>query len=308
MADLLVIAHGKLEHGPARGTWAGASRRLRRIFGNRLEIRYTSGPGDATRVAREALVAGAEWLVAAGGDGTIHEVVNGFFLGPENIRPQASLSFLPFGSGNDWVRTLNIPSGTLGSAERLAASRVHLVDVGFAGFRALDGSPTECVFMNVAEAGIGGRVVTLMSSGLFAALGGVGYRLAAVRAALDGNRPKIRLGIDGCAPVAIGPTLSLIVAGGRYFGSGMRCAPMARPDDGLFEVISLGDFGRAELLFKVRRFFSGTYLGDQKVRHRSARTIEAASDERVLLEMDGELVGTLPVSIRVLPSAIAIRY
>ena len=120
--------------------------------------------------------------------------------------------------------------------------------------------------------------------------------------------PKLRLVVDEGIPVDAGPTLSLIVACGRYFGAGMNCAPMASPDDGLFEVITLGDFGAAELLFKVRRFFSGTYLSDPKVHHRSVRAIEATSEERVLLEMDGELVGTLPVRIRVLPSALAIRY
>jgi YegS/Rv2252/BmrU family lipid kinase len=308
MAELLVIAHGKLQHGPMQKTWAGAFRNLRRIFGDRVEIRYTAASGDATRLAREALHDGMGWLVAAGGDGTIHEVANGFFRGPENIRPQASLSFLPCGSGNDWVRTLGFSASTLDAVDRLADSRVHLVDVGFAGFQAPDGSPSERVFLNFAEAGVGGRVVTRMSDGRFQAIGRIAYRLSAIAAALTSSRPRLRLAIDGHPPAASGPTLSLIVAGGKYFGAGMQCAPMARPDDGMLEVITLGDFGRMELLFKVRRFFSGTYLNDPKVRHRSARTIEAASDEPVLLEMDGELVGALPVEIRVLPSALAIRY
>jgi YegS/Rv2252/BmrU family lipid kinase len=308
MAELLVIAHGKLQRGPMLRTWAGASERLRQIFGDRVEIRFTAAPGDATRLAREALRDGVDWLVAAGGDGTIHEVVNGFFRGPENVGPRASLSFLPCGSGNDWVRTLNIPASTLEAVERLPTSRIRFVDVGFAGYQAQDGSAMERVFLNVAEAGVGGRVVTHMKEGLFPALGGVSYRLSTIAAALTGSRPELRLAFDGNPIVSSGPALSLIVAGGRYFGAGMHCAPMARPDDGLLEVITLGDFGRVELLLKARRFFSGSYLDDPKVRHRSVRMIEATSDERVLLEMDGELVGTLPARIRVLPGALAIRY
>jgi YegS/Rv2252/BmrU family lipid kinase len=308
MTELLVIAHGNLEKGLMRKTWTGASQRLRAIFGDRVEISFTSAPGDATRLAREALQAGVEWVAAAGGDGTIHEVLNGFFRGPENIRPRASLSFLPCGSGNDWVRTLNIPAQTLQAVDLLAKSRVHSADVGFAQYRASDGSTEERVFLNAAEAGIGGRVVAFMKSGFSLAGSGVGYRLSAIAAALTGRRTRLRLAFDGNQPIASGPVLSLIVAGGRYFGAGMHCAPMARPDDGLFEIITLGDFGKVELLFKVRRFFSGTYLGDPKVSHRSARAIEALSDDPVPLELDGELVGILPARIRVLPGALAIRY
>jgi diacylglycerol kinase (ATP) len=308
MTDLLVIAHGKLQRGSAQKVWARASQRLRQIFGNRVEICFTAAPGDATRLARRALQSGAGWLATAGGDGTIHEVVNGFFTGPENIRPRASLSFLPCGSGNDWVRTLNLPANTLEAVELLVRSQVRFVDVGFAGYQALDGSGAERAFLNVAEAGVGGKVVTHMKGGFFLARRGIGYRLFAIAAALIYKRPELRLVIDGNQPIASGRVLSLIVASGRYFGAGMHCAPMARPDDGLLEIITLGDFGKAELLFKVRRFFSGTYLSDPKTTHRSARSIEAVSDERVFLELDGELVGTLPASIRVLPGALAVRY
>jgi diacylglycerol kinase (ATP) len=308
MTDLLVIAHGRLQRGPAHRIWARASQRLRQIFGSRVEICFTAGQGDATRLARQALQAGAEWLVAAGGDGTIHEVVNGFFAGPQNIRPRASLSFLPCGSGNDWARTLSLPSNTLKAVELLTRSQVRFVDVGFATYLAPGGCTSERVFLNVAEAGVGGEVITRMKGGFFLARSGIGYRLCAIAAALTYKRPALRLAFDGNQPVTSGPALSMIVASGRYFGAGMHCAPMARPDDGVLEVITIGDFGKVELLYKVRRFFSGTYLSDPKISHRSVRAIEAVSDERVFLELDGELVGTLPASIRVLPAALSIRY
>ena len=164
------------------------------------------------------------------------------------------------------------------------------------------------VFFLGGGAGVGGKVVSYMKGGFFPARSGIGYRLCAITAALTYKRPELWLVVNGNHPIAPGPVLSLIVASGRYFGAGMHCAPMARPDDGLLEVITIGDFGKAELLVKVHRFFSGTYLSDPNISHISARTIEAVSDERVFLELDGELVGTLPASIRVLPGALSIRY
>lgn len=307
MRDLLVIAHGKLQHGLAGRRWARGALRLREIFGDAVEIRFTSQPGDATRLSRRALESGVDWVAAAGGDGTIHEVVNGYFEAGRNIRPSASLSFLPCGSGNDWVRTLKIPTDVLAAVAALPGSRIRPVDVGLASFQALDGSTGQRVFLNVAEAGVGGKLIALINDGLVLACTRIGYRLGTIAVALNYSRPNLQLVIDGGRAISTGPTLSLIIAGGRYFGAGMQCAPMARPDDGLLEVIVLGDFGRAELLYKIHRFFSGTYLTDPKTTHRSACSVDVQSSDQVFLELDGELVGSLPASFRVLPRALTIR-
>ncbi len=307
MTDLLVIVHGRLLRTSSARGWARAELRLREIFGAGVEIQFTGGPGDATLLARKALESGTDWLAAAGGDGLFHEVVNGFFEAGKNIRPSAALSFIPWGSGNDWARTLEIMLSPLDAISALPRARMARVDVGLVSFRASDGSVGERVFLNVAEAGVGGRLVALLNEGFPLARTRIGYRLGSIAAALAYVPQKLDLVIDGVPLILTRPALSLIVASGRYFGSGMKCAPTARPDDGLFEVIIIGDFGRAELLCKIHLLFSGTHLSDPKVFHRSAQTIDAASDEEVLLELDGELVGTLPASFRVLPHALAIR-
>jgi diacylglycerol kinase family enzyme len=139
MRDLLVIAHGKLQHGSSGRRWARAEQRLREVFGTCVEIRFTSGPGHATGLTRAALESGARWLAAAGGDGTNHEVVNGFFEGEENIRPEVPLSFLPCGSGNDWARTLEIPGNLVDAVTLLTASSTRRVDVGLARFQTAGG-------------------------------------------------------------------------------------------------------------------------------------------------------------------------
>lgn len=307
MRDLLVIAHGKLQSGSAGRRWARAELRLQEIFGNRFEIQFTSAREDATRMARSALESGAGWLAAAGGDGTIHEVVNGYFNGEKNIRPEAALSFIPCGSGNDWARTLAIPAHAPDAVAALPRSGIRRVDVGLAEFQSPDGLVNERVFLNIAEAGVGGRMVAHLNDGIGLKRTRIGYRLNTIAAALTYRRSSLEIVIDGSPAISTGPVLSLIIAGGQYFGSGMRCAPMARPDDGLLEVIVIGNFGSVELLWKIHRFFSGSYLNDRKITHLSARSLEVRAAERICLELDGEFVGTLPARFRILPAALAIR-
>ncbi len=307
MSDLLVIAHGKLQCGYAARRWAQAELRLREIFGNGVEIRFTAGQGDATGIARDALKSGENWLAAAGGDGTFYETANGYFVAGRNIRPSAALSFIPSGSGNDWARTLGIPLNALSSVEALERSHVRQVDVGLVTFRETGGGRGKRVFLNVAEAGAGGRLVALVNEGFPFARTRLGYRVGSIAVALSYIRRNLRISLDSGPEISTGPALSLIVAGGQYFGAGMRCAPTARPDDGKLEVIVIGDFGRVELLGKIHRFFSGTHLSHPKVFHRSARTIDVDSEGEVLLELDGELVGSLPATFAVLPGALTIR-
>lgn len=308
MTDLLVIANGRFQRGGTGRRWDRVMRRLRELFGNGVEICFTSGPGDATRLAREALRAGAGWIAAAGGDGTIHEAVNGYFERDRNIQPNSTLSFLPCGSGNDWVRTLDFPSSLLPAVEKLASSGVRSVDVGLARYRNLNGAAEERVFINVAEAGIGGEFLLRRANSGQAIPGWLGYRLATLTTALSHRPQPMQLVLDGTKAWATGPLLSLIVAGGQYFGGGMHCAPMARPDDGLFEIITLGNFGKLEILTKLGDFFAGNYFSEPKVEHYSARALEAISGEKVYLELDGELAGTLPANFTLLPQALRIRY
>ncbi len=307
MADLLVIANGKYQSGTAAVRWNSAARRLREIFGNSVEILYTARRGDGVRLAREALHAGAGWIAAAGGDGTVHEVVNGYFDGCRNIRPESSLSFIPCGNGNDWSRTLGLPMEMPAAADSLVRARARRVDVGHARFLDLRGGTEEKIFINVAEAGLGAQVLANLSRRSRRFGGPRSYMVAALTAAFSYSHRRLQLVLDGRTPVATGPLLSVITANGCYFGAGMKCAPMARPDDGLLELIVVGDFAKAEVFLYFPSFMRGTYLDKPRVKHYSVKSVDLTSEDRILFELDGELVGTLPASIRILPQSLQLR-
>lgn len=309
MGRIVVIANSKSTRERSAGTWRRVERRLHDVFGDGADIRFTSESVDATRRARAALQDGAPWLAAAGGDGTVQEVVNAFFdAGGRAQYPDIPLSFIPCGTGNDWVRTLGLPSDPAGAVDALARPRDRRVDVGWARFRGLNGLDEERAFLNVAEAGVGARVVRRQKASLGRLDPRLGFMIGALLEGVRYARCPFRLVVDGEKEVETEPLLALIVAGGRYVGAGMHCAPMARLDDGLLEVIALGDVGWFDLIRNLRSFFRGGHLDHPKVRHRSARSIEVSARREVLLQLDGEVVGTLPLAIRVLPGALRVRY
>ncbi len=307
MTELLVIANGKYQNGIPASRWDKAAKQLREIFGDRVEIRFTARRGDGVRLTREALVGGAGWLAAAGGDGTIHEVVNGYFDGCRNIRKESSLSFVPCGRGNDWIRTIGLQADIRKSIEALVQGRFRKVDVGHVRFQNPLGETEERIFINVAEAGLGAKVLENLSRRPRYLGSPRSYVFAALAATFSYSPRSLQLALDGATAAATGPLLSLIAANGCYFGAGMRCAPMARPDDGLLEVIAVGDFSKTEVVSGLSSFIKGTYLDMAKVKHCSAQSLTLTSEERVLFELDGELVGALPACISILPQALQLR-
>ena len=306
MLDLLVIAHGRRNGRFAAHVWRRLARILRDVAGAPADIRFTRGPGDATVLARSALRSGVRWIAVAGGDGTINEVLNGY-RAERNRSDPPPLSFLPFGSGNDWVRSLGIPRDPLRAAKALANSRVRAVDIGLARFHGPSGRPEERYFINFAEAGVGARSVRPMNALPRWGRSGMAYLATAVATAFRYSPRRLRIACDANAGRETEPLLSIIVANGRFFGGGMQCAPMARLDDGLLDVITIGSFGKLELLRKVRKFAAGRYLDESRVSHCTARSVEISGPADFPFELDGDFVGTLPATITVLPRALSIR-
>ncbi len=301
MAELVVVANGRIE---GKRRWERAEHRLRGLFGNQVEIRFTRHRGDATCFARELLANAAGWIAVAGGDGTINEVVNGLFERGHNIHPEARLSFLPCGTANDWARTLGVPLKLRHAVEALPGARERSVDVGIVEF---PGQRGKRAFLNFAEAGAGAEVVRRLERAASTGIRRMSYIPSAVLAAFSYETRSIHLRVDGGTPIITGPLISLIIAGGRYFGAGIRVAPMAEPDDGLLEVISIGDFSKLEIVTKIGKFARGDYLDEGKVGHWRARELDISAETPLPVLLDGELAGQLPVRIRVIPRALRVR-
>jgi len=263
----------------------------------------TKGPRDAERLAREAVRAGVERVVVAGGDGTAAEVVSGL-LGA-GLGAYAEVAFLPLGTGADFHRTLDIPREPAAAIAALATGKGRRIDVGKVSYVGPDGAERTSHFLNVASAGLSG-VVTRHVRGSKA----LGARLAFLFGTLAGllrfQPPAVRMRADD-VDVFHGEIALAAAANGRYFGGGMHVAPEARPDDGLLDLVIVPALGRRVLVRRLPSLYRGTHLAVPGVELHRARRIEFLPlGEPALGEIDGEPLVRLPMSVEVVPGALQV--
>jgi YegS/Rv2252/BmrU family lipid kinase len=279
--------------------------RLRRILhdtGLSFEEHLTSGPGDATNAARAALRGGAHRVVAVGGDGTINEVVNGFFApGGSPVREDAVLGLLPSGTGGDFRRTAGIPRSAEAAAWVLASAPPRPLDVGrieFAG----GGSRH---FVNIADCGLGGAVVRRVNRSRFKGGGAAGsavFLWHSLRALQQERGARCQVLVDS-EPLEC-TAQSVVVANGQYFGGGMRVAPQAVFDDGLFDVVVIEHRGAFAALSGLPSLYRGHHLTRAGVTVLRGECVEVHSAKEMLFDVEGEQLGSTPATLRCLRHAL----
>jgi YegS/Rv2252/BmrU family lipid kinase len=302
----VVIVNPQSQGGRLGKRWADLADTIGRLFP--FDEAVTQSAGDATRLAREALKAGAERVVAIGGDGTINEVVNGFFDDTgAPVAPNASFALIPYGTGGDFRRTMNIPQELGAAAAIIKANHKKKIDIGKLQLTTKNGGTQLRMFANIASFGVSGVVDRLVNeSGK--KFGRFSFAVATARATLSYKNQRVQLIFDGNIADRVETTINTVaVANGRYFGGAMKVAPNAEVDDGLFDVVSMGDLGFGDLLKSGRRLYQGTHLSMDKVTSRRARIVEAEPVDPngvVELDVDGESPGQLPARFEIIPGAL----
>ena len=267
-----------------------------------FEERFTNAPNHATALAREAVRAGTRAVVALGGDGTLNEVANGFFEGGEVIPTSSSLGLIPYGTGGDTKRTFGIPIDVGTAARVIQAGNTRTID---AGRVTIDGRVLH--FINIAEAGLGADVSDRVNRAPKVLGGKVSFALGTVAGLAAWKHRQMRVVVDGDTTRDL-LAQAVTIANCQYYGGGMRVAPMAEPDDGLFDVIITGPLGKLEGLQGFSKIYAGTHFEDPKLKlkleHLRGRLIEVTSTESVLVQIEGEVVGRLPATFEIIPGAL----
>jgi len=296
------IVNPKAGNGSAGSKWPA----IRELAKNRLgsfESHITSGPGDAEQFARAAIAAGAVQITCVGGDGTLNEVVNGFMAYEDNLRSSVRLGFIPDGTGCDFVKTVLIPRNIEHAIQIIAASTVRSVDIGRLYYSDHNGHERCRYFHNICSFGLGGEVDqrvnrTAKPFGPF-----IAFIWATLISIFVYGKKRVCLKIDNSFEQEC-TVWNVAVANGQYHGGGMRVAPDAAIDDGLFHVTIIGDLSLPGVLLNLPQLYNGHILQVKKVISLTAKKIEASSDQCVLLDVDGEQPGMLPVVIDMLPGAL----
>ncbi len=305
MKKTVVVVNPRSQGGALARKWPAIERTLRHELPE-FDAVMTESPGDATRKTRAALAAGAERVVAVGGDGTIHEVANGFFEGGKPVKPGAELAVLPFGTGGDFRKTPPIPRDVADAARIIRAGHTRTIDLGRLEYIDHAGQPASCIFINIASFGIGGLVDDYVNRSSKMLGGKVSFFMAALRAGMSYKNQRVRLQLHDQDREET-TIYNVAVANGRYFGGGMFIAPHAELDDAKFDVVTLGDLSFMDTLKDTRAIYKGTHLASPKVTsRRAAKVLAEPLDDgaRVLLDIDGEALGRLPATFTVLPHAL----
>ncbi len=264
----------------------------------------------AAELTRKALKDGAQLVIAVGGDGTISEVVNGFFENGTQINPDAHLAILNAGTGGDFRRTFDLPEDAADCVKHIASGKTRRIDIGRLTFVAEDGQETDRYFDNIASFGLSGETVRAVNSATWQkSLGGnFTFFWATLMTAFRHKTRPVRIVTDTGFDKTLNIGLAAI-ANGRYFGSGIKMAPDAEPDDGLFDLVVMRDLTFMDLLTGTGSMKDGTHIGGEKVSTARAAWVTATplGADPVLLDVDGEGPGRLPARFEILPGAITLR-
>jgi YegS/Rv2252/BmrU family lipid kinase len=308
----LVVINPQSAGGATGRRWREIEPQLRATLGE-FDVQRTLGQRDAERIARDAVRAGVQRLVVAGGDGTTSEVVSGLLAA--GVAHEAQIGILPMGTGRDLPRTLGIP-GDLpsaiealgrGATRRIDASRVTYTERTERADKA--GAERVAYSLNVTSFGLSGLTVELVRRAPRLFGGSFAFLVGALGSILRHRGQQVELWADG-ELVFEGSIVLGAAANGRYFGGGMRVAPDAIPDDGLLDFVVIREMSKAALVAALPSIYRGTHVSNPRVSVLRASCIEArpapGEPTPVWIDVDGEGLGTLPMKVELLPRAVTL--
>lgn len=279
---------------PAAGSVKDADalmERLRSLPATTLKI--TSNRGSAGRFARAAVKRGCDLIVAAGGDGTLNEVINGIGEPSGNVR----VGLIPLGTGNDFARTLGIPTDLDQCIELLLAGHTRAIDL----VRVT--SDRTRYFVNVSAGGFSGLVNEKLTPEMKKTWGPLAYLRSAAATLPELRAYRTQIALDDKETISES-LYNVIIGNGRYVAGGIPVAPEASPDDGLLDLVLIPERPVADLALLAPQMLMGNHLSSASIIYRHASRISVNSKPGMWFNVDGELVGNEPAVFEVLPRAL----
>jgi len=270
-----------------------------------FEVLVTTGPGDATRFTQQAVLSGVDMVVCVGGDGTLNEVVNGLMNEKGSLEAEVLLGYIPRGTGCDLAKSLPVPLNLEKALDNILSCKNRQIDLGKLTYRNQWGLESYRYFHNVLSLGLGGEVDVRVNRTSKVFGGFLSFMWATLISILRFDKKRVHLRVDDLFDEEV-TIWNVAVANGQYHGGGMLVAPGAAINDGLFQVTIIGDLSMPGVFWNLPRLYNGKIYEHQKIIKLIGRRVVASSAQEVLLDMDGEQPGRLPVVIEMVPSALSI--
>jgi YegS/Rv2252/BmrU family lipid kinase len=313
--ETLLVVNPQSGGGRTGRTFGSMVPAIERALGP-VEVAHTSRRGHAIEIVRDAALARRKLVIAIGGDGTFNEVVNGVMLAGEESdgAKETQVGFIAQGTGGDFRRTLGIEHRLDRYLAAISSGRERKVDVGRMRYKDEAGEDAERWFVNILSAGMGGLVDRYVADAPPQMGGKAAYFAASLRALAACKKGRVRCKVrkDGVDQQRRLASYMIAICNGQYFGSGMHVAPMARVDDGVFEVVSIGAPSKLAFAASSRKIYSGDHLRQRGVEHFECERIELDLENEdarrvFLIDCDGEAMGGLPISIELERGALRLR-
>ncbi len=302
-----VIVNPAAHKGGAAKRWLAIEAELSARLGS-FKPRFTQAPGHATELARGALAEGARRIVAVGGDGTVNEVLNGLLDSSGRLTASdAVLSPIPAGTANELCRALGHLADPKSAYDAAASGVTRAIDLLRVRCMGLDGRPVERFGYLIVSLGAAATISPRTSRSRWVKkLGGIAYFLMTPPVTLGYRTRAVALTIDGVAQGSR-PIFTAMVANTENGGGGMKLMPGARFDDGVLDLIEMGDITPLAMLMSVLpKVYSGGHVRHPKVRVSRGTSFRFESEVDTLVDLDGETVGRLPLEVSVIPKAFVV--
>lgn len=300
MAHFTFILHGKLRNREK------LKNKITEAIAAPGEISFheTERPKHATELAKHALTNGATHVIAVGGDGLLNEVVNGYMQCSEAVRSKTAVGVFPAGTGNDFCKTIGIKADVQQLANLLRQNSTKPVDVCHMRFRDVQHQPAERWFINIADIGIGGYASQRVNSSSKILGASLSYVKAIVLTFLTYKHRRVRVTAENFSWE--GKVLLVVMANGRYFGSGLCIAPQAKPDDGKFQLVLLANVTLLDYLKHQGEVRRGEVISHPEVQYLESSFCNIEPLEECTIDMDGEFIGYGPIEAHVMNKAVNI--
>lgn len=278
---------------------------LENSFGKGFNVYTTTRQNEAELISRMVIENGTDLIIGVGGDGTLNEIINGFYYKGRLINKNCSLGIISSGSGEGFSRSFGLPRNLSQQIEIIKNGSTKLVDIGRIIYSTSNGSKRERYFLNEFQVGIGGAVVNNVHS-LFKKLGGtIAFGIGTVLTAITYPNKYVSIKMNNSKEFLCELT-GLVVANGNITGGGMKLVPNAKMDDGHFDILFMHRMSPLQRLWNFPKIYTGSHIKSRMFDIELANHLEINSEEKIYIESDGELLGSLPCSVDLLSSQINI--
>jgi YegS/Rv2252/BmrU family lipid kinase len=300
------VVNPRSANGRTQGLWPGYYQQLRQV-GIQVDYALTSRSGGGTEITRTALNEGYRRIIAVGGDGTVNEVLNGLIENDRLIADDIELAVFEQGTGGDFARTIRTgkEKGLNSFIRMLKEPNIILSDIGRVDFLNFKAEEQTRYFLNASNVGVGAEAVHRTNSRSKAMGSKLSYLTSTLVAVLSYKSACISLEMDKDT-FWEGNIWGLMVCNGQYIGGGMRIAPDARVDDGLFDLVVIKEMRLRRLFSCFPLLYKGKHIHLPEVQVFRCRELALYTPDSMLFETDGEILGVSPKAYRIIPKCLKI--